>query len=137
MAIVAFDSAEFLGIYPRFAGVLTPVQLENAFDTACLMLDNSNGSIVPYDPNNGIKERKTLLYALTCHLCEMALRVAGQAGPMTGASEGSVSASFAAPDVTNASWFKQTTCGSIYWQGTRKYVIGGRYIAQRHYHPWG
>ncbi len=137
MAIVVFDSTEFLEIYPRFAGVLTTAQLTNAFDCACLILDNTNGSMVPYDPDKGVYDRKTLLYALTCHLCEMALRGTGQAGPISGATEGSVSVSFAVPDVTNSSWFKQTTCGAFYWQATRKYVIGGRYIAKKYYHPFG
>lgn len=137
MSIVAFDSTEFLEIYPRFVGVLTPDQLTNAFDSGCLLLDNTNGSVVPYDPTNGVNDRKTLLYALTCHLCEMALRHPGQAGPIGNASEGSVSVSFAIPDITNGSWFKQTACGQFYWQATRKYVIGGRYIAQRYNHPWG
>lgn len=137
MAVVTFDSDEFLGIYPRFAGVLTPVQLQNAFDTACLILDNTDGSIVPYDPDNDINNRKTLLYMLTCHLASVALWGSGQAGPVSGASEGSVSVSFAVPDVSTASWFKSTPCGQAYWQATRKYVVGGRYIAQRYYHPWG
>ncbi|MDU7377834.1 MAG: DUF4054 domain-containing protein [Enterobacteriaceae bacterium] len=137
MAIVVFNSAEFLEIYPRFVGVLTPAQLTNAFDCSCLLLDNSDGSVVPYDPDNGVNDRKTLLYALTCHLCEMALRAIGQAGPMASAGEGSVNVSFAVPDITNGSWFKQTPCGQFYWQATRKYVIGGRYVAQKYYHPWG
>ena len=138
MAIVAFDSVEFLGIYPRFVSVLTPAQLTNAFDSACLILDNSSGSIVPYDPDAGVYDRKTLLYALTCHLCEMALRTAaGQPGPVSSASEGSVSVSFSVPDIAGASWFKQTPCGQFYWQATRKYVIGGRYVAKKYYHPWG
>ncbi|AOM39550.1 DUF2213 domain-containing protein [Xenorhabdus hominickii] len=50
---------------------------------------------------------------------------------------GSVSVSFAVPDVANASWFKTTPCGQMYWQATRKYVVGGRYSAVKHYHPWG
>ncbi|WP_145536893.1 DUF4054 domain-containing protein [Yersinia alsatica] len=137
MAVVTFDSDEFLGIYPRFAGVLTPVQLQNAFDTACLMLDNTEGSIVPYDPGNGIKNRKTLLYMLTCHLASVALWGNGQAGPVAGASEGSVSVSFAVPDVTNASWYKLTPCGQAYFQAIKKYLVGGRYVAQKYYHPWG
>jgi len=137
MAIVTFDSGEFLAIYPRFAGVLTPEQLQNAFDTACLILDNTDASVVPYDPDKGINNRKTLLYALTCHLATVALWGNGQAGPVSGASEGSVSVSFAVPDVTNASWFKSTACGAAYWQATRKYVVGGRYIAMKYHHPWG
>lgn len=137
MAIVVFDSTEFLEIYPRFSGVLSNAQLQNAFDVACLVLDNTDGSVVPYDPTNNINNRKTLLYMLTCHIATMALWGPGQAGPSSGASEGSVSVSFAVPDVTNASWFKLTPCGQAYWQATRKYVVGGRYIAVKHFHPWG
>lgn len=137
MAIVTFDSGEFLSIYPRFSGVLTPAQLQNAFDVACLVLDNTESSVVPYDPTNGINDRKTLLYALTCHIASMALWGNGQAGPASGATEGSVSVSFAVPDVTNASWFKMTSCGQLFWQATRKYVVGGRYYARRYSHPWG
>ncbi|MEB5816718.1 DUF4054 domain-containing protein [Klebsiella quasipneumoniae] len=137
MAIVTFDSGEFLSIYPRFSSVLTPAQLQNAFDVACLVLDNTESSAVPYDPTNGINDRKTLLYALTCHIASMALWGNGQAGPASGATEGSVSVSFAVPDVTNASWFKMTPCGQLFWQATRKYVVGGRYYARRYSHPWG
>lgn len=137
MAIVTFDSDEFLSIYPRFSGVLTPEQLQNAFDVSCLVLDNTESSVVPYDPINGINDRKTLLYALTCHIASMALWGNGQAGPASGATEGSVSVSFAVPDVTNASWFKMTPCGQLFWQATRKYVVGGRYYARRYSHPWG
>lgn len=137
MAIVTFDSGEFLSIYPRFSGVLTPAQLQNAFDVACLVLENTDSSVVPYDPTNGINDRKTLLYALTCHIASMALWGNGQAGPASGATEGSVSVSFAVPDVTNASWFKMTPCGQLFWQATRKYVVGGRYYARRYSHPWG
>ncbi|HHQ6627104.1 TPA: DUF4054 domain-containing protein [Serratia fonticola] len=138
MAIVTFDSDEFLAIYPRFAGVLSPAQLQNAFDVACLVLDNSEGSIVPYDPANGVNERKTLLYLLTCHIATVAVwGINGQAGPTSSASEGSVSVSFAVPDAASSSWFKATPCGQMYWQATRKYVVGGRYIAKRYYHPFG
>ena len=137
MAIVTFDSDEFLSIYPRFSGVLTPEQLQNAFDVACLVLDNTESSVVLYDPTNGINDRKTLLYALTCHIASMALWGNGQAGPASGATEGSVSVSFAVPDVTNASWFKMTPCGQLFWQATRKHVVGGRYYARRYVHPWG
>ncbi|MDE9552789.1 DUF4054 domain-containing protein [Xenorhabdus bovienii] len=137
MAIVTFDSGEFLELYPRFAGVLTKGQLQQAFDVAGLLLDNSDNSIIPYELN-GTQERKTLLYLLTCHIATVTLwGNNNQAGPMSNALEGSVSVSFAVPDVANSSWFKTTPCGQMYWQATRKYVVGGRYSAVKHYHPWG
>ena len=136
MAIVTFDANEFIGMYPRFSGVLTEGQLTQAFNVACLLLDNTDQSIIPYDPN-GTQERKTLLYLLTCHLATVALWGDGQSGPVTSASEGSVSVSFSVPDATNSSWFKSTPCGQMYWQATRKYVVGGRYYAKKYVHPWG
>ncbi len=137
MAIVTFDSTEFTAKYPRFAGTLTADQLQQAFDVACLLVDNSDVSIIKYDPVTGVNDRKTILYLLTCHIATMALWGDGQAGPIAGASEGSVSVSFSVPDATNASWFKQTPCGSMYWQATRKYVVGGRYVAKKYIHPFG
>ncbi|BET96529.1 DUF4054 domain-containing protein [Xenorhabdus taiwanensis] len=137
MAIVTFVSDAFLELYPRFAGVLTKGQLQQAFDVACLLLDNSDNSAIPYEPD-GAQERKTLLYLLTCHIATVTLwGNNGQAGPAASATEGSVSVSFAVPDAANASWFKLTPCGQMYWQATRKYVVGGRYSAVKHYHPWG
>ncbi|PHM30020.1 DUF4054 domain-containing protein [Xenorhabdus innexi] len=137
MAVVTFDPDAFLELYPRFAGALTNGQLQQAFDVACLLLDNSDNSIIPYEPS-GTQERKTLLYLLTCHVATVTLwGDKGQAGPASSASEGSVSVSFAVPDAANASWFKLTPCGQMYWQATRKYVVGGRYSAVKHYHPWG
>lgn len=137
MAVVTFDPTTFTGVYPRFAGVLTDAQLNEAFNVACLQLDNSNTSIVPYDPANGVNERQTILNLLTCHIATIALWGDGQSGPVAGASEGSVSVSFSVPDAANASWFKLTSCGQMYWQSTRKYVVGGRYVAKKYYHPWG
>ncbi len=135
MAIVVFDSDDFLAIYPRFV-ILSVPQLQNLFDIACLYLDNSDASIVPYDPPT-TSERKTLLYMLMCHIGTVSLWPEGVAGPAVSAARGSVNASFAVPDVTTASWFKSSPCGQMYWQATRKYVVGGHYVAQRYYHPWG
>lgn len=138
MAVVTFDATEFTGMYPRFSGVLTDSQLKQAFNVACLLLDNTNASVVPYDPDNGVTDRKTLLYLLTCHIATVAVwGEDGQSGPTSAASEGSVSVSFAVPDATNASWFRLTPCGGMYWQATRKYVVGGRYRAMRYVHPFG
>ncbi|AOM39672.1 DUF4054 domain-containing protein [Xenorhabdus hominickii] len=137
MAIVTFDSDAFLELYPRFAGILTKGQLQQAFDVACLLLDNSDNSDIPYEPD-GTQERKTLLYLLVCHIATVTLwGNNNQAGPASSATEGSVSVSFAVPDAANASWFKLTPCGQMYLQATRKYVVGGRYSAVKHYHPWG
>ncbi|QDX29551.1 DUF4054 domain-containing protein [Dickeya poaceiphila] len=137
MGVVVFDAAEFLTSYPNFS-TLTTGQLTNAFSTACLYLDNTDGSISPYDPDNGEIERKTLLYLLTAHVSQSLQWAAkGVSSPLSSASQGSVSSSFATAVPGTKSWFMLTGYGQQYWQATRKYVVGGRYHVQRYYHPWG
>lgn len=137
MAVVVFDSAEWLEAYPQFQGLLTDAQLNQAFGIACLMLDNTNASPVPYDPDKGIETRKILLWLLVCHLATLALRPVNQSGPMTNASEGSVSVGFQVPTALNGQYFQQTSCGQSYWQSIKKYVVGGKYYDVCHFHPWG
>lgn len=138
MAIVVFDPAHFREAYPRFTeDLLTDAQLQQAFDVACLMLDNTGQSRIPYDPEKGILIRQTLLYLLVCHLATLALWGPGQAGPMSNAAQGSVSVGFSVPQYTNGQYFSQTPCGQTLWQALQPYLVGGRYYAARHYHPWG
>jgi len=124
MAGVAFDPDEFRGGNPQFAD-FADAQLQFAFDAACLVVDNSGRSKVPYNPPKVIA-RKTILYLLICHLCELNIRGGGTVGIMTNASEGSVSAGFAAPTNPNAQWFDQTQCGATAWQLLMPYLLGGR-----------
>lgn len=138
MAIVVFDPAHFREAYPRFTeDLLTDAQLQQAFDVACLILDNTGQSRIPYDPEKGILIRQTLLYLLVCHLATLALWGPGQAGPMSNAAQGSVSVGFSVPQYTNGQYFSQTPCGQTLWQALQPYLVGGRYYAARHYHPWG
>lgn len=137
MAIVTFDADEWLEAYPQFKGLLTTAQLNQAFGVATLMLDNTDASPVPYDPKKGIETRKILLWLLVCHLASLALRPVNQSGPMTSATEGSVSVGFQVPSALNGRYFSQTPCGDSYWQAIKRYVIGGKYYDTRHFHPWG
>ena len=138
MAIVQWDAEDWLECYPQFQGLLTERQLKQAFDVACLMLDNTDASPVPYDPEKGIETRKVLLWMLICHLASLALRPYNQSGPMTNATEGSVSVGFQVPQQPlSGAYFNQTPCGASYWQAIRKWVVGGRYYDTCHYHPWG
>ena len=129
MSVVVFDPQEFLEVYPRFVDpktgqpLLTDAQLRQAFDVACLLLDNTI--------------RKTLLHLLVCHLATLALWPVGQSGPVSSATEGSVSASFSVPTATGKAFYNQTPCGQAFWQAVQPYVTGGRYYAVRRYHPWG
>ncbi|WP_288229562.1 DUF4054 domain-containing protein [uncultured Desulfovibrio sp.] len=141
MAVVVFDPQVFLEAYPQFApgGVplLTDAQLRQAFEVACLLLDNSDASPVPYDSEKGILIRKTLLWLIVCHLATLALWPVGQSGPMSNATEGSVSVGFSLPQTTGKAFWNQTPCGQTFWQAVQPYVVGGRYYAVSHYHPWG
>ena len=143
MAVVVFDPQEVREAYPRFFDpktgqpLLTDAQLRQAFDVACLLLDNTNSSPVPYDPAHGIMIRKTLLYLLVCHLATLALWPMGQAGPVASATEGTVSISFSVPQDTGKAFYAQTPCGQTFWQAIQPYAVGGRYYAARYWHPWG
>lgn len=137
MAIVVFDAEEWLNSHPQFVGKVTEAQLDEAFGVACLLLDNTDNSPVPYDPANGIMTRKILLNLLVCHLVTLALRPIGQAGTLTSATEGSVSTGFSVPQSPGADYWMQTSCGQTFWQAVRRFVVGGRYYPACHYHPWG
>lgn len=143
MAVVVFDPQEFLEAYPQFkkgeVQLLTDAQLQQAFDVACLILDNTDAAAVPYDPDKGIMVRKTLLYLLVCHMATLALWPLGQSGPMASATEGSVSTSFSLPTTTGKAFWNQTPCGQAFWQAIQSQglVTGGRYYAKKYTHPWG
>lgn len=154
MANVIFNPTEWRQAYKDFAG-LSDIQLEMAWDIATTIVSNDECSPVRYNPPQDTK-RKTILYLLVAHI--VALGVAGsdssgatgassntgdasQAGPISSASEGSVSVSFAvaAPDGSgsNASWYDQTRYGQTVLRLLRPYMMGGRYYPVRHVHPWG
>lgn len=137
MAIVQFDAADFLELFPQFVEQISEKQLEFAFQQACLLCDNSEDSPIPYDPENGVEVRKILLYWLVCHLATLALRPLNQSGPVTNATEGSVSVGFQVPSNRPGEWYKQTACGDAYWQYMRRFAVGGKYYPKHNYHPWG
>lgn len=128
MAVVVFDQAEFRQLYPQYKDSVkySDVYLQGQFNEACLICNNTDSSRVPYDPNVGVTERKTLLYMLVCHLATIAEN--GVVGTVSQANQGSVSASFQLDNRKNAAWFMQTPCGYKYWQFTRKYRTGGMFV---------
>ncbi|MGJ8524337.1 hypothetical protein LMG33818_000045 [Halomonadaceae bacterium LMG 33818] len=160
MTAVTFNPDEWRQSFPAFSG-LSDAQLQMAWDVATTIVSNDDCSQVPYNPPN-VTSRQTILYMLVAHI--VALGVAGspssnsgsssdgsstnssvgdgaQAGPITSASEGSVSVSFAVsgPDSSgsNAGWYNQTRYGQTVLRLLRPYMMGGRYYATRHIHPWG
>lgn len=137
MAVVEFVAEDWLEVYPQFKGLLSEAQLNYAFQIACMIIDNTDESPIPYDPENGVEIRKILLWLLVCHLAALALRPINQSGPTTSATEGSVSVSFQIPTIVNGSYFAQTPCGETFWQLMRRFMSGGRYYDMKKFHPWG
>jgi len=139
--VVVWDEAAFLALYPQFTGKVTEEQFVALWEAACTLVDNTPASPLPYDPDNGVYVRKIVLYALVCHLATMSFWGAGQSGPISSATEGSVSASFQLPTLPGsgvaAQWYNQTPCGRTAWMFLRKLSLGGRYYDVRHYHPYG
>lgn len=133
MAIVVFDVEEFRQLYPKFRKV-SDEELKNFFDiVGCLIYSGNTGnSSIPYDPDKGVFERKTLMYMLVCHLAELSLRPGGLTGILSSAAEGSVNASFTSPSMNfSSSWYLQTQCGFTYLQLIQRYIQGGRYFADK------
>ncbi|MDR2075657.1 MAG: DUF4054 domain-containing protein [Desulfovibrio sp.] len=140
MAVVIFSPEDFRQDFPQFADEekYPDRRLRTAFSAAATLLDNTDASPVPYDPETGIPLRETLLYFLACHILTLSgWAEGGQAGPMSSASEGSVSVSFAVPQVTDKSYYLLSPCGQTYWRMTAPYRSGGRYYPVKHFHPWG
>nr|DAV52460.1 MAG TPA: head to tail adaptor [Caudoviricetes sp.] len=118
--VVVFDVDEFKTLYPQFADVDEAI-LQNYFNAATLLLDNTNKS-----PVKDLAERKMLLYMLTCHIATLKKRGDTIVGTITAATEGKVNVSIT--PLVNANWYTQTLCGSMYWQATAKYRLGVRYV---------
>jgi hypothetical protein len=120
--IVVFDPQEFLTLYPQFQNVFNVAQLNQFFNVACMLCNNTENS-----PIADLNERKTLLYMLVCHIATLMQRGTAMPGLITSATEGKVSVGLQAY-TNNPNWFNQTQCGSMYWLATAKYRVGMRYV---------
>ena len=120
--VVVFDATEFLALYPQFNNVFTPEQLQQFFNVACMICNNTNNSKV-----TDLTERKTLLYMLVCHIATLMQRGTGMVGIISSATEGKVSVGLQ-NIINNPNWYNQTQCGSMYWLATAKYRVGMRYV---------
>lgn len=139
MSVVVFDPAEFKRVKPQFAAVSDTV-LEYYFSMACGVVDNTDASPFPYDTEAAppVLVRKFIIYALVCHLLTMDQQATnGQSGPVSSATEGSVSASFSVPPITERSYYYETACGRTFLALIRPYALGGRIAPACNYHPWG
>lgn len=136
--IVVFNATEFRTFYPKFTEeLISDEQLDNLFQLACTFIDNTDKSRFPYDPDRNIYTRKQMLYLLVCHLATMELWGAGQSGPLTSATQGSVSVGFQSMDMWGQPWFSQTPCGRTLLMMLRPYALGGRIFGTCSFHPYG
>lgn len=123
--VVEFEPAAFRALYPQFTDPpTTDAMLANFFALATVILNNRCTSIV----TDGVL-RERLLNLLVAHLALITPTTGGAGsggglvGPVSSASEGSVSVSsgFAAQVSQNAAWFAQTQFGFTFWQLTAPY----------------
>jgi hypothetical protein len=137
MALVVFDPSEFKEAKPEF-GELSDSRLIGLFNEACLLLDNSDDSLVSYDPPKDVT-RKTIFFLLVCHLATLSQWAAsGQSGPVASATEGTVSVSYSSIGGQNDDlWWNQTPCGSTAWMYLKRHALGGIYVPSKKRHPWG
>lgn len=122
MAVVTFDPAAFIVVYPEFTSV-DPARATSMFTIAeQSLLDNTANSPV-MDPNY----RLQLFYMLVAHL----LLIFGVATPtapnnappgrLSSATEGTVTSQFEynLPQGSNmAAWYVQTKYGAMFWTAT-------------------
>lgn len=132
--IVVFNPDEFREFYPKFSEV-SDDRLDFFFNLACSYIGNTDNSKFPYNPAQKIFVRKQLLYMLVCHLCTLEKWGDKQSGPITSASQGSVSVGFANVEMWGNAFFSQTQCGRAMLQMMAPYALGGKLIAATSLHP--
>ena len=144
--MVAWDESAWRELYPQFSEgqpyYCTSAQLAQLWTVAVTLVDNTDASQIPYDPDKGVYVRRVILYALVCHLATLAWQGRqGQYGTLNSATEGSVTASFQLPQLpaqgATGAWYGLTACGLMAWSLLRRYALGGVSYKPPHYHPWG
>lgn len=133
---VTFDYPLWVTRYPEFNSIGEPTA-QAYFNEATLYFRNDGGGRC-----NDANVQLTLLNMLVAHIAQLNATINGVApsglvGPITDATEGSVSVS---TDLTNlpgsAAWFSQTKHGFAFWAATRGYRTG-TYRAHRRFIPSG
>lgn len=116
MSSVIFDPQAFKAKYIRFAA-LPDAALETAFENACLLVDNTERSRIPFKP------RHKLLELATAHVMLLEQRGAETVGRVASAGQGSTNASFEglAPASGSAAYWEQTQYGALFWRASRPY----------------
>lgn len=142
LGIVQFDPAEFVAVWPEFAG-LHNAQMQNAFNLATLLLNNSCGSLV-----QDASLRMSLLYMLTAHVAFLVYGTndgagiinppPGIVGRIASATEGSVTvaAEYSSEVGQSMAFYIQSKYGAMFWEATAGYRTA-RYIPPPAFGPNG
>lgn len=147
MAVAVFDYATWQARYPELAGSVAEPLAASYFTEATLYLDNTDASVV-----SDVGQRLLFLNMIVSHIADLNAPINGQApsglvGRVTGATEGTVSVSVDAGDLSAlAAWFSQTRYGAAFWAATGRFRQA-RYVPARPYaqepfafgrrRPWG
>lgn len=143
MSVVIFDPEKFRLVHPAFTDeVKYPDEaLENAFNLAVELIGNDDDSPIPYEPEATppVLTRAVVLDLVTCHIATQNLLWDDtQTGPVTNATEGSVSAGFGSlGDASAPAYWMSTKCGAQAWQILQRYVSGPIYFGIEHFHMGG
>lgn len=129
-----FDEAYFRIRYPQFDD-FDSATLEVVFEEAATFVGNPGRCRL----SDGWQ--KQAIYALMCHLLEMAIRSKDSggdgSGPMSSASEGTVSIGYGIPALNRKSWLTETDCGRKFAWIMALVTYGGRIYTPPYHHPWG
>ena len=143
MADVVLDIADFRERFPQFddeTKITDAVIQTQWYAVAALCGVTDAESAFPYMPDAEppVYTRKIALYFALCHLLTIQGWGAGQTGPITNASQGSVSTAFQLMQgkTTTESFWLQTSCGARYWMMLKPYIMRGRAYISRGFHPW-
>jgi len=117
MGVAVFDYATWALLYPQVAATTPEPQAQAYFGQACLILNNTNCSVV-----RDVTQRLGLLNMLVAHIAILADPTrGGLVGRISSATEGSVTVQAEYKGPNNAAWFLQTGPGAMYWQAIAAY----------------
>lgn len=142
MSVVKFDYAHFIASFPHLKfSSLTPEAIDLQWAIAVEIVGNDDAiSFAPYEPEQGIFERRTLLYLALAHMLQLDQANAGGInGRLSSVSEGSVSISITPFTGKNAiaEYWLSTPEGAKFWLLTGKYRRGGMLAKPINtFHPW-
>ena len=136
--VVVFDYAGWKARFPEFAPGPDASLAQLYFNDAGIFLDNTAASQVA-----DLTQREQLLWLLTAHIAKLsgwpaaATGGSGLVGPITSATEGSVSVSVAELAGANATalqaWLSQTQYGAMFYAMTTAYRMARYYPGRQPY----